>query len=73
MIALGDTDPTEFRNAGALAAESTVPGIKQAGIDLINAANDAGTLPWLDANIAMDRAALAVLEACTDEFGDGPW
>lgn len=70
---LDGKDPTAYRDAGALAAESTVPGIKQAGLDLINAANDASADPGVEANLALDRAALAVAQACADEFGDGPW
>jgi hypothetical protein len=69
----GKTDPTAYRDAGALAAESSVPGIKQAGIDLISAANGAVAEPGADANLALDRAVLKVAQACADEFGDGPW
>ncbi|MEU5946326.1 hypothetical protein ABZ793_12280 [Micromonospora sp. NPDC047465] len=69
----GKSEPTAYRDAGALAAESTVPGIKQAGLDLVNAANDAVAEPGFDANMALDRAVIAVAKACADEFGDGPW
>ncbi|MEV0328719.1 hypothetical protein AB0H63_20060 [Micromonospora echinospora] len=66
-------DPTANRNAGALAAEASVPGISQAGVQLVTVANKARANPGPNANLNIREAQRNVAEACAAAFGDGPW
>ncbi|MGW1057636.1 hypothetical protein [Micromonospora rubida] len=66
-------DPIPNRDAGALAAEAADPDIKQAGINLINAANHLDSEKSIETNLALDRAQIAVATACAAKFGEGPW
>ncbi|MGN9802080.1 hypothetical protein [Micromonospora sp. L32] len=68
-----DFDPASNRAAGQLAAAASVPGIANAGQDLIAAADKVAADPGPDANLDLRGAQLAVAEACAAEFGDGPW
>lgn len=65
--------PTAYRDAGALAAETSVASIKAAGVDLIDAANAAVADPGPASRLALDQASLKMAQACGDEFGNGPW
>ncbi|WP_416906219.1 hypothetical protein [Micromonospora echinospora] len=49
-------DPTANRDAGALAAEATVAGISQAGVQLVTAANKATADPGPATNLDMAQA-----------------
>ncbi|MFF0823075.1 hypothetical protein ACFYUR_22160 [Micromonospora haikouensis] len=66
-------DATAARDAGALAGEASDPAIRQAGIGLINAANDVLGDQTTETMLALDRARLALADACADKYGDGPW
>ncbi|GLY21703.1 hypothetical protein [Micromonospora sp. NBRC 101691] len=68
-----DVHPEAIRDAGALAAEATTPGIAQAGVALVAAAAKLTAEPGVESNLAADRAILAVSGACIAKFGDGPW
>ncbi|MFI1195476.1 hypothetical protein ACH4T9_19765 [Micromonospora sp. NPDC020750] len=65
--------PIAHRDAGALAAGAADPDIKKAGIDLVNAVNDLESKKSTEANLALDRARIALATACGAKFGDGPW
>ncbi|WP_327029696.1 hypothetical protein OG989_04020 [Micromonospora sp. NBC_01740] len=68
-----DLDPATNRAAGELAMQSSDANIKQAGVDLIAAANDALAEPGPAANLAIAEAQLDVANACGAAYGDGPW
>lgn len=53
--------------------QSSDANIKQAGVDLIAAANDALAEPGPAANLAIAEAQLDVANACGAAYGDGPW
>lgn len=72
-IGTADFDPAKNRDAGELASQASDANIKQAGVDLIKAANDSLAEPGPSSNIAVAQAQLDVAKACAAAFGDGPW
>ncbi|MEH1164343.1 hypothetical protein V6V47_03025 [Micromonospora sp. CPCC 205539] len=76
-----DPSPMDDMGTGGRAAESTDPGVKEAGQRLALAATEAGKLwvadePGTDmgpVNLRRSDAQQGLLAACTNLFGDRPW